>query len=498
MGKSIMIQGTGSSVGKSLLTAGLLRVLYEDGYNVAPFKSQNMALNSFITKEGLEMGRAQAVQAFACKKEPNVLMNPILLKPSTDKMAQVILNGKVLGNYSAMEYHEMKLNLKVEISKAYTNISNNHDVIVIEGAGSPAEINLRENDLVNMGMASISDSPVLIVGDIDKGGVFAQLAGTLLLLTDEEKSRVKGVIINKFRGDLKILEPGLRMLEDIIKIPVVGVVPFFPLNIEDEDSLHSKFSEEFLLDNKKLQIRIIHHRHISNSTDFDPFDLFEKVQVRYVKNKEDLKEADLIIIPGTKATIGDLKNMYDNGIALEIQRLSEIGIPVIGICGGLQMMGNTIEDPEFIESNLEKIDGLGLLDIKTIFKGEKRTVQIQGKIENDLGIFSGTENIELQGYEIHMGESIYNEKSFVTIDNGTKVGVISKEGNLMGTYMHGIFDNLEFTKIFIDNILLKKGIENTSTIINNYDFIKEQEFTKLGNLIREHLDVEFIKKIIGL
>ena len=341
MAKAIMIQGTTSNAGKSLLAAGLCRVFHQDGYKVAPFKSQNMALNSFITKDGFEMGRAQVMQAEAAGIAPDVRMNPILLKPTSDKGSQVIVNGEVLGNMNAKEYYAKKHELIPDIMKAYGELDAEYDIIVIEGAGSPAEINLKEQDIVNMGMARMAGAPVLIVGDIDKGGVFAALAGTMLLLTDEEKAMVKGTIINKFRGDVSILKRGLTMLEDIIHVPVVGVVPYLRIHVDDEDSLTERFerSQKPAL----VDIAVLRFPRISNFTDFNPLEYIEGVSLRYVGSVAELGDPDLIILPGTKNTMADLLWMRQCGLEASVLKHAAKGKPVFGVCGGYQMLGMTLK-----------------------------------------------------------------------------------------------------------------------------------------------------------
>ena len=341
--KPIMIQGTMSNAGKSLICAALCRIFRQDGYRVAPFKSQNMALNSFITSEGLEMGRAQVVQAEAAGVEPTVLMNPILLKPTTDVGSQVIVNGEVRGNMRATDYFKYKKQLIPDIIQAYNTLAENNDIIVIEGAGSPAEINLKSDDIVNMGMAKMAKAPVLLVGDIDRGGVFAQLYGTVALLDGDERDMVKATVINKFRGDVSILAPGLEMLYDLVKVPCAGVVPYMTLDIDDEDSLSERLTAG---ERKEIDVAVISLPRISNFTDFSPFSRFSGVSLRYVKNLFELGAPALIIIPGTKSTISDLKWMRQNGLEAEIKKQSSRGTPVFGICGGLQMLGKKISDPE--------------------------------------------------------------------------------------------------------------------------------------------------------
>ena len=368
MAKVIMIQGTMSNAGKSLLAAGLCRIFHQDGYRVAPFKSQNMALNSFITREGLEMGRAQVMQAEAAGIEPSVLMNPILLKPTNDTGSQVIVNGEVLGNMSAREYFSHKKELIPDIMKAYHALEEQYDIIVIEGAGSPAEINLKADDIVNMGMAKLVDAPVLLVGDIDRGGVFAQLYGTVELLEPDERDRIKGLIINKFRGDKTILDPGVVMLEEKTHIPVVGVAPYLHIEVEDEDSLTERFTrkEEIGL----IDLAVIRLPRISNFTDFNPFERIEGVSLRYVSSVSELKNPDMILLPGTKNTMEDLLWMRQNGLEAAVLKAAAAGKVIFGVCGGFQMLGDTLSDPLHVEAG-GTIKGMGLLPMDTVFAGEK-------------------------------------------------------------------------------------------------------------------------------
>lgn len=496
MRKSLMILGTGSSVGKSVITAGLCRVLKNRGMNVAPFKSQNMALNSYITKKGKEMGRAQVVQAEAAKVEPDVRMNPILLKPSADKMAQVIINGKVYKNMTAAEYDSFKPELKEMIKKIYFDLASENDVILLEGAGSPAEINLRKNDIVNMGMAEISDSPVILVGDIDKGGVFASLYGTYELLSSEEQKRVKGVIINKFRGDIKLLESGLTQLEELINVPVLGVLPYFDIQIEDEDSVSERFRNTSK--NGEITVEVLYLPHVSNFTDFNIFETLEDVNLRYVMSGEKINNPDLLIIPGSKNTIEDLIYLRNSGLEEQILRAHREGTVIFGICGGYQMLGNSLKDPYHTESMVEEVNGLGLLNIDTVFEKEKTTTQIEGYI-NETGS-------KIKGYEIHMGKTLLNEgvKSYITITNklgesvDIKDGAIDKTGDVIGTYVHGIFDDIKYTRSFINNLRSKKGLEAiTEDNVETYEAFKNKEYERLANLIEENLNMEKIMNIIN-
>lgn len=503
MGKSLMVQGTASNVGKSIITAGILRVLKEDGYNVAPFKSQNMALNSFITKEGYEMGRAQVVQAEAAGKEPEVLMNPVLLKPSTDKNAQVIVMGKVFKNMSAVEYHDYKVELKDKVLEAYKELEDKNDFVIIEGAGSPAEINLRDKDIVNMGMAELSDSPVILVGDIDKGGVFASIYGTIMLLTPEERKRIKGVVINKFRGDKTILQSGLDILEELTDIPVLGVVPYGDINIEDEDSLTERFRRN---SNKegKINIEILYLPHVSNFTDFNIFETQEDVNVRYVMRGESFDNPDMIIIPGSKNTIEDLIYLKNSGLSDEIIRQNRKGTFIFGVCGGYQILGNTIKDPYKTESLVDEINGLGILDINTVFEKEKMTTQVEGKVVHSGDKLVALEGISVKGYEIHMGKTTFGKdaRQFLqfTSSLGENIsipdGAVSSNGNVFGTYLHGIFDSVDFTRSLLNQIRKTKGLDSIESRVMSFEEFKEKEYDKLGKLVRDNIDMEKIYEII--
>ena len=387
MAKNIMIQGTMSNAGKSLLCAGLCRIFQQDGYRVAPFKSQNMALNSFITADGGEMGRAQVVQAEAAGIAPDVRMNPILLKPTTDVGSQVIVNGQVLGNMRAMEYYRRKREFLPAVLDAYRSLDAEYDIIVIEGAGSPAEINLKQEDIVNMGLAKLVDAPVLLVGDIDRGGVFAQLYGTVALLEPEERARIKGTVINKFRGDRAILEPGLRTLETLCGVPVAGVVPYVHVDVDDEDSLTERFLSGG--ERKLLDIAVIRLPRISNFTDVSPFERYENVSVRYVERVSELHDPDMILLPGTKSTISDLQWLRQSGLEAAICKAASTGKLVFGICGGYQMLGSRILDPEQVEAaGVTEIAGMGLLDMQTVFRGQKVQTQTGGVFQQIPGLLS--------------------------------------------------------------------------------------------------------------
>jgi len=485
MAKKIMIQGTMSNAGKSLLCAGLCRVFKQDGYRVAPYKSQNMALNSFITRDGGEMGRAQVVQAEAAGLEPDVRMNPILLKPTTDVGSQVILNGKVYGNLTAVEYYKRKLDFFPIALEAFDSLAAENDIIVIEGAGSPAEINLKQDDIVNMGLAKKLNAPVLLAGDIDRGGVFAQLYGTVALLDPDERALVKGVIVNKFRGDKKILEPGLKILEDLCKVPVAGVVPYVHLDIDDEDSLTERFNTGS--ERKLIDIAAIRLPRISNFTDLSPFERYENVSLRYADSPKDIYGADMIIIPGSKSTISDLMWMRQNGLEAAVKQAADGGTLVFGICGGFQMLGKTVSDPDQTEAaGVTGISGLGLLDIETVFEGEKVQTRTEGAfsgVEGELSVLNG---LSYEGYEIHMGRSG---------DEGRK-SLISDGKNVYGSYIHGIFDAAGVADAVLRALCAKKGADHGQlTSFDPYEY-KNKQYDLLADVIRESLDMELVYRIL--
>lgn len=481
MAKVIMIQGTMSNAGKSLLAAGLCRIFRQDGYRVAPFKSQNMALNSYITEDGLEMGRAQVMQAEAAGIKPMVCMNPILLKPTNHTGSQVIVNGEVLGNMPAREYFAYKKQLIPEIKKAFRELENYADIIVIEGAGSPAEINLKQNDIVNMGLAKMVDAPVLLVGDIDRGGVFAQLLGTLMLLEEDEKARVKGLIINKFRGDKSILDPGIEMLEEKGNVKVAGVVPYMNLALEDEDSLTERFDkkEEGLID-----IAVIRYPRISNFTDFNIFEQMPGVTVRYVTSISELHHPDIIFLPGSKNTMGDLKWMRQNGLEAAVKKFA-VDIPVFGICGGYQMLGDEISDPDEVEEG-RSMRGMELLPVVTVLQKQKQRGQTEGKIAQVSGILKGISGCGFDGYEIHMGKTGWSEKKEKQPEN-----VISA-GNVYGSYIHGLFDHAETADVILHALAEKKGVSLQGGEMEDYRTFKEKQYDKLADTLRVYLDMEEI------
>lgn len=493
----IMIQGTASSVGKSILVTALCRIFKQDGYSVCPYKSQNMSLNSYITLDGKEMGRAQVLQAYAAGLEPEVYMNPILLKPTTDKNCQIIFNGEVYGYSNAKEYHNLKVKFKDDLKSAFEKLENQFDIIVMEGAGSPAEINLRDNDIVNMGMAELIDAPVLLVGDIDKGGVFASLLGTIMLLSDSEKDRVKGTIINKFRGDISLLKPGVDSLEELTHRDCLGVVPYFKLDLEDEDGavdLNKNITD-------KIDIAIIRLPHISNFTDFDALSIEPDVSVRYVETVTEFKTPDLVIIPGTKNTLGDLEYLKKSGLYNKIREY-EVNGKIIGICGGYQMLGKVLEDPYGVETTLESMEGLDILPIKTVFEERKITTRVNGIIAKDL--INNDTPLSIYGYEIHMGKTTLLDegKSLININKSNNEeanhldGVVNNKGNVMGTYIHGIFDGVEFRQHIINELRRDKGIEEKVSMA--YEHLREKELDKLADLVRASIDMNKIYKIMGL
>ncbi len=478
-----MIQGTMSNVGKSLLTAALCRIFRQDGYHTAPFKSQNMALNSFITKDGLEMGRAQVVQAEAAGLLPDVRMNPILLKPTTDVGSQVIINGRAVGNMDAVTYYRKKREFIPVVMEAYNSLAAENDVIVIEGAGSPAEINLKQEDIVNMGLAEMVDAPVLLAGDIDRGGVFAQLYGTIALLEDSERQRVKGTIINKFRGDRSILEPGLAILEDLCRVPVAGVVPYIHTDIDDEDSLSERFNNGTAP--KQIDIAVIRLPRISNFTDFSPFEHYDNVSLRYIERVSDLHQPDLIILPGTKSTIYDLLWLRESGLEAAVLKAASAGTPVFGICGGFQMLGKRILDPDLTESaGITECSGMGLLPSETVFHPEKVQTQTNGVFQNVEGIFSDLSGKCYTGYEIHMGQEEEQTEA------------IRYSGNVYGTYIHGIFDAPGICDTVLRALCERKGIPFGS--IRSFDLkaYKEQQYDLLAETVRSSLDMDFIYRVL--
>lgn len=498
--KVIMIQGTMSNSGKSFITAGLCRVFAQDGYRAAPFKSQNMALNSYITEDGLEIGRAQAMQAEAAGIIPTVDMNPILLKPTSNVGSQVIVNGEVYANMKAMDYYRDKMQFLPAVKHAFSRLSEQYDVIVIEGAGSPAEINLRENDIVNMGLAKMVHAPVLLVGDIDRGGVFASLYGTVKLLEPGEQDLIKGLIINKFRGDVRILEPGLRMIEEKTGIPVVGCIPMEKIDIDDEDSLSERLTVhgETADWDACVNIAVMRLPHISNFTDFSVFERMDGVNLYYADSIRNFGSPDCIMIPGTKNTMDDLIWLRESGLEAVVLRSREQGTPVFGICGGFQMLGKTLEDPDGVEHG-GNIRGMGLLDTRTIFQKQKIRTQINGEWLHKQGMFEQVPGNEVKGYEIHMGETqnLGGCIPIIELKDGRIDALASPDGLTAGSYLHGLFDTEGLADALAAKLAEKKGICLSSKKFD-LQVYKEAQYDKLADLVRDSLDMDAIYRMTGL
>lgn len=492
MTKKLMVLGTTSNAGKSVIVAALCRIYKRRGYKVAPFKSQNMALNSYITKDGREMGRAQVMQAEAAGIEPDVRMNPILLKPTTDSKSQVILEGKVYKDLSAKDYYKEKEDLLPKAVASFQSLAQDYDIIIMEGAGSPSEINLKDVDIVNMGFAKEVDAPAIVVGDIDRGGVFASLAGTLLLFDEEEKERTKGVLVNKFRGDVSILEPGLEMLEDIIQKPVLGVVPYIDIDIDDEDSLSEQLIQKKT--GELIDIAVIRLPHISNFTDINVFGLYDGVEVRFVDKPKELGKPDLLIIPGTKNTMDDMRWLRESGLDGKIINYANKDGYVIGICGGYQILGQKLSDPFGVETGGE-IQGLGLLPMKTIFSKEKTTKRTKAEILTDQGIFKYLKGAEVEGYEIHMGQSEVIGDPLLRVEDH-KDGCVS--GRVAGTYIHGFFDLEGVSQKVLHLLFEEKGLVGDQLEKISLEEYKENQYEKLADAVEEALDMDSIDKILGI
>lgn len=507
----LMLQGTGSDVGKSALVAGLCRLFYRRGLRVAPFKAQNMALNSFITASGAEIGRAQAVQAEACKLPPDADMNPVLIKPNSDIGAQVIVNGRPIGNMSAALYHDYKKTAWQAVKASFERLRDNFELVIIEGAGSPAEINLRDRDIVNMGLALPYKIPVVLVGDIDRGGVFASLAGTLELIAKEERELVKTFIINKFRGDVELLRPGIEMISRHCRVPIAGVVPWFGPEIylpeEDGVVLEKKALRRASVragNGRSLRIGVIRVPHISNFTDFDPLLQEEGVELEYLEPRSPLAGFHLVILPGSKNTLDDLNRLTAAGLPARLRAFVAAGGAVAGICGGYQMMGESLLDPQGVESGHGEICGLGLLPLKTEMQPEKITVQCRARVNSAwLG-----ENIEVSGYEIHQGRTACLRPLTGLLEvkePGGRVyedGYASADGRIWGSYLHGIFDNDEFRRAYLDSLAERyfAGADHDSAagIPASYARRKEEGLEALADLLAEHLDIELLARIAGL
>jgi adenosylcobyric acid synthase len=497
MAKTIMIQGTASNVGKSIIAAGLCRIFKQDGYRVAPFKSQNMALNSYITKEGLEMGRAQVVQAEAAGIEPHTDMNPILLKPTSDTKSQVIVQGEIFGDQNAELYYSYKKTFEPRIKESFERLEKAYDIIVLEGAGSPVEINLKDRDIVNMYMARLAKAPVLLAGDIDRGGVFASLAGTLWLCTEEERNFIKGVVINKFRGSRAILEPGLRQMEELFHKPVLGVIPHIKIDIDDEDSLTERFRPD---PSRKFQadIVVIRFPRISNFTDFNALSRVPGVRVRYEDDPEKLGNPDMIFLPGTKNTMGDLRWMVQNGLAAVVRDFALRGTPLFGICGGYQMLGQTLRDPHGVEQG-GTMEGLGLLPADTVFEKEKTRTRVRGTFAPLKGILKALSGMELEGYEVHMGISRGDGAGYLADIRNISSGAARRDGlfsgNVYGSYVHGLFDAGDIAQT-LANALVGQGELPPDKSGIGFRAYKEKQYDILADCLRNNMDIKRVYQIL--
>ncbi len=523
MARSLMIQGTGSGAGKSLIVTALCRIFRDEGISVAPFKAQNMALNSYITIDGGEIGRAQALQAEAARIEPTIDMNPVLLKASGDMGSQVIIHGKVHSTMKAKEYYAFKKTAWAAVKESFERLSNRHEIIIMEGAGSPAEINLMDVDIVNMSMARHAGAPVILVGDIDRGGVFASLYGTIELLKDGSNSLsssnclnslnsfkcdadyIKAFIINKFRGDMDILKPGLDMIKEKTGRPVIGVLPYIRnIGLPEEDGLslkHFKRFEQFK-QFERIKVVIVRLQYISNFTDFDPLLYEPDVELLYSNNPAEIENADIVIIPGTKNTVKDLQSLRESHLDESIRRAYAKGVQIIGICGGYQMLGKRIYDPHCVEGICREVDGIGLLDIETVFEMTKVTCQTEAELVK--GAFDYRSSGEkLKGYEIHMGRSngdiglfrlsrITHHASHITdVFDG------SINNNCWGTYLHGIFDNDLFRRAIINTARRKKNLAPLDFTVS-YSEIKDSAINNLASVVRENMDMDFIKRLLKI
>lgn len=484
----IMFVGTGSDVGKSIVATAFCRIFLQDGYHPAPFKAQNMALNSFATPEGLEIGRAQAVQAEAAGVPCHTDMNPLLLKPSSDHTSQVVLNGKPIGNRDAYDYFrkEGREELRREVHTAFDRLEQRFNPIVMEGAGSVSEINLRETDLVNMPMAIHAGADVILVADIDRGGVFASVYGSVMLLNEEERRRLKGILINKFRGDIRLFEPGVKMLEELCGIPVIGVLPYYKdIYIEEEDSL-ALATRNVQSTHGKVNVAVILLRHLSNFTDFNVLERDPRVHLYYTNNVDEIKKADIILLPGSKSTLSDLYELRRNGVAQAVIRAHRDGATVMGICGGYQLMGQEVCDPDHVEGSIERLPGLGLLPVSTRMTGEKVTRQVKFRCREM--------DAECSGYEIHMGETVPMDAEpspLNRLEDGKADGYFGSR-RCMGTYIHGILDN----QTFVD-YLLEPFVDKLTNKSFDYQAFKEEQYNKLAEHVRKHVDIPLVYKIMS-
>jgi adenosylcobyric acid synthase len=505
--RCIMVQGTGSHTGKSVMVAALCRIFAQDGWRVAPYKSQNMSLNSFVTPQGGEMGRAQVLQAQAAGVEPHTDMNPILLKPSSDEKAQVILNGRPVRHMEAGEYHLLKLEFLPAALEALERLRATNDIVVIEGAGSPAEINLADQDIANMRVARAAAAPVILVGDIDRGGVFASLVGTLELLDEDEKEMVAGFIVNKFRGSADLLRGGLEFLERRTGKPVLGVIPYIrDLGLEEEDTVNLEELRDAAARKDAahaVDIAVLHLPHISNATDFDPLSLEAGVSLRYISEPAQLGVPDAVILPGSKSTAADLDYLRGNGMAAQIVRLAQLGVPVIGICGGYQMLGEKIQDPEGVESATEEMDGLGLLPVITILTGDKSTHRVKARATRVVPCAGlDPSSAVLTGYEIHMGNTQGNgEHPLLIVErDGREVhigdGAANERLPVFGCYLHGLFENLALREGFLNYLRLARGLPPLAAE-RDWEEWREERLGRLASIARSSLNMPLIYSLLG-
>ncbi len=506
LAQTLMIQGTGSSVGKSLMVTALCRFFKNQGVRVAPFKSQNMALNSAVTFSGGEIGRAQAVQAEAAGLSPSVEMNPILLKPEMDNKSQVVVLGKVVGSMSFLEYRKRSEEWKEIVAGCLQKLRRDYELVILEGAGSPAEVNLKKGEIVNMSVAKMADSPVVLAGDIDRGGLFASFVGTLELLEPEDRARIVAFLINKFRGDRSFLNPGLEFLTNRTHVPVLGVVPYIDnLRIADEDSLSlDGRSSRKKTSNDQLEVAVIRLPRISNFDDFEPLEHEKDVVLRFIEHPEEASGVDLLILPGSKKTVSDLQWLRQNGFSEVIERRVEQGKPVLGICGGCQMLGKLIEDPQKVESEDTIVQGLGFLPLRTRFENSKVTTQVRARIANPSFLTDGQNGGEISGYEIHMGrvETIKNtDVPFEIFNRNEKPvrlldGAIRKSGHVVGTMIHGLFENDSLRASLLRFLRRQRGIADMPATMPI--FSKESEYDRLAETVQQHLDLKMLYQIIGL
>lgn len=484
----LMLAGTGSDVGKSIIAAAFCRIFLQDGYHPAPFKGQNMALNSYATPEGLEIGRAQAVQAEAAGVPCHTDMNPLLLKPSSDHTSQVVLNGRPIGNRNAYEYfrREGREELRKEVHAAFDRLAARYNPVVMEGAGSISEINLRDSDLVNLPMAMHAGADVILVADIDRGGVFASVYGSVMLLRPEERKHIKGILINKFRGDIRLFESGVKMLEDLCGVPVVGVVPYYKdIYIEEEDSVMLQ-TKNIRAGQGKVNVAVVLLRHLSNFTDFNVLERDPRVHLFYTNNTDELMKADIILLPGSKSTLSDLYELRRNGVAQTIVRAHREGATVMGICGGYQLMGREVCDPDHVEGEIERLPGLGLLPVSTRMQGEKITRQVRFRFLEDSAV--------CEGYEIHMGTTTPLADVPVSplnhLADGREDGYFV-DRTCMGTYVHGILDNPS-----VIDYLLEPFADKLKETAFDYKAFKEEQYDKLAAHVRKHVDLPLIYQIL--